>query len=102
MNVLIACISYQLIRLCTGDFCFIFSDVELKNKAWQVVELEESRNNVLQENQQLLENVSSLQFQIKDLHSIASTQSSDEFTKVSILNLLIRSSNIAVLALCIF
>ncbi|XP_024022442.1 uncharacterized protein LOC21387733 isoform X3 [Morus notabilis] len=49
----------------------------------QVVELEESRNNVLQENQQLLENVSSLQLQIKDLHSIASTQSSDEFTKLS-------------------
>ncbi|EXB74409.1 hypothetical protein L484_004230 [Morus notabilis] len=73
----------QLIRFCTGNFCFIFSDVELKNKAWQVVELEESRNNVLQENQQLLENVSSLQLQIKDLHSIASTQSSDEFTKLS-------------------
>lgn len=49
----------------------------------QVVELEESRNSVLQENQQLKENISSLQFRIKDLQSIASIQSSDEFTKLS-------------------
>lgn len=47
----------------------------------QVVELEESRNSVLQENLLLKENISSLQLQIKDLHSIASIQSPDEFTK---------------------
>lgn len=77
--------------------------MELKNKAWQVVELEESRNGVLQENLRLKENISSLQLQIKDLQSIASIQSLDEFTKVSILNSLVESSNIcrAVLALCI-
>lgn len=69
--------------------------MELKNKAWQVVELEESRNGVLQENLQLKENISSLQLQIEDLQSFASIQSLDEFTKVSILNSLVESSNIA-------
>ncbi|PON95095.1 Mitochondrial ATP synthase D chain-related protein [Trema orientale] len=49
----------------------------------QVVELEESKNNLLQENQQHIENISSLQMQIKDLQNIASTQSSEEFTKLS-------------------
>ncbi|XP_015897906.3 kinesin-like protein KIN-14B isoform X11 [Ziziphus jujuba] len=44
----------------------------------QVLELEESRNNVLQENQQL---VAQLQLQIKDFETISSTQPSDEVTK---------------------
>lgn len=54
----------------------------LKNKARQVVELEESRHNTLQENQHLKENISRLQLQIKDFETISSTQPSDEVTKV--------------------
>ncbi|GMN40615.1 hypothetical protein TIFTF001_009849 [Ficus carica] len=60
--------------------------LESEKHAWvleEVVELEESRNSVLQENLLLKENISSLQLQIKDLHSIASIQSPDEFTKLS-------------------
>lgn len=58
----------------------------ITNKAWQVVELQESKNNLLQENQQLMENKSSLHLQMNDLQSIASAQSSEEFTKVCVSN----------------
>ncbi|XP_048433264.1 interactor of constitutive active ROPs 2, chloroplastic-like [Pyrus x bretschneideri] len=47
----------------------------------QVSELEQSRNNLVQENQQLMENVSSLQLQIKNLESVSSTPSSDDLAK---------------------
>ncbi|KAF3449278.1 hypothetical protein FNV43_RR10006 [Rhamnella rubrinervis] len=46
----------------------------------QVVELVESRNNLLQENHQLVENISSLELQIEDFKNI-STHRSDELTK---------------------
>ena len=64
----------------------------LKNKAWQVVELVESRNNLLQENHQLVENISSLELQVKDFKNI-SIHPSDELTKVCFLNLLIKWFN---------
>ncbi|KAM1386885.1 myosin-1-like isoform X1 [Malus sylvestris] len=47
----------------------------------QVSELEQSRNNLVQENQQLMENISSLQLQIKNLESVSSTPSSDDLAK---------------------
>ncbi|XP_068341993.1 uncharacterized protein [Pyrus communis] len=47
----------------------------------QVSELEQSRNNLVQENQQLMENISSLQLQIKNLESVYSTPASDELAK---------------------
>ena len=62
---------------------YICSDREIKNKAWQVMELEEFRNNLLQENQRLMEITSGLQSQIQNLErSISSTSSSDELKKV--------------------
>lgn len=59
--------------------------MEIKTKAGQVLELEQSRDNVVQENQQLMENSSSLQLQIKNLESVSSTPSSDELAKVGFL-----------------
>ncbi|XP_050144300.1 uncharacterized protein LOC126619906 isoform X2 [Malus sylvestris] len=47
----------------------------------EVSELEQSRNNLVQENQQLMENISSLQLQIKNLESVSSTPSSDDLAK---------------------
>ncbi|KAB2630400.1 E3 ubiquitin-protein ligase BRE1-like [Pyrus ussuriensis x Pyrus communis] len=47
----------------------------------QVSELEQSRNNLVQENQQLMENISSLQLQIKNLENVYSTPASDELAK---------------------
>lgn len=65
---------------------FVFSsDMEIKTKAGQVLELEQSRDNVVQVNQQLMENSSSLQLQIKNLESVSSTPSSDELPKVGFL-----------------
>ncbi|RXH82022.1 hypothetical protein DVH24_036363 [Malus domestica] len=49
----------------------------------QVSELEQSRNNLVQENQQLMENISSLQLQIKNLESVYSTPASDKLAKAS-------------------
>ncbi|KAM2468456.1 hypothetical protein FF1_010126 [Malus domestica] len=49
----------------------------------QVSELEQSRYNLVQENQQLMENISSLQLQIKNLESVYSTPASDELAKAS-------------------
>ena len=65
-------------------FC---SDMEIKNKAWQVMELEEFRINILQENQLLKERVSSLHLQIKELEeSVSSAHASTEITKVCFLH----------------
>ncbi|PRQ42667.1 putative transcription factor bZIP family [Rosa chinensis] len=47
----------------------------------QVLELEQSRNNLVQENQQLMGNLSSLELQIKDLESVSSNRSSVEGAK---------------------
>ncbi|XP_021832017.1 myosin-1 isoform X1 [Prunus avium] len=58
----------------------ILNDDVAKLRA-QVLELEQSRDNVVQENQQLMENSSSLQLQIKNLESVSSTPSSDELAK---------------------
>lgn len=66
----------SIISLC---FC---SNMEIKNKAWQVSELEDFRNSILQENQLLKENISSLQLQIKELESVSSARISTEITKV--------------------
>lgn len=61
-------------------FC---SDTGIKNKAWQVMELEEFRNSILQENQLLKENISSLHLQIKELEeSASSSHASTENTEV--------------------
>ncbi|XP_031247467.1 putative leucine-rich repeat-containing protein DDB_G0290503 isoform X2 [Pistacia vera] len=50
----------------------------------QVVVLEESRNSLIKENQQLNENVSSLQLQLQNLeNSVSSARSSDEIKKTS-------------------
>lgn len=59
--------------------------MEIKTKAWQVLELEQSRTNLVQENQQLMGNLSTLELQIKDLESVSSTRSSVEVAKVSFL-----------------
>ncbi|XP_062072984.1 uncharacterized protein LOC133777429 isoform X2 [Humulus lupulus] len=59
--------------------------LERERHSWalkEVVEFEESKKNHLQETEQLMENISSLQLQIKDLQSIAS-KSSEECTKLS-------------------
>ncbi|XP_020422661.1 uncharacterized protein LOC18773016 isoform X2 [Prunus persica] len=58
----------------------ILNDDVAKLRA-QVLELEQSRDNVVQVNQQLMENSSSLQLQIKNLESVSSTPSSDELPK---------------------
>ncbi|XP_034218382.1 uncharacterized protein LOC117629850 isoform X5 [Prunus dulcis] len=58
----------------------ILNDDVAKLRA-QVLELEQSRDNFVQENQQLMENSSSLQLQIKNLESVSSTPSSDELPK---------------------
>lgn len=60
----------------------------LKNKAWQVTKLEESRNSLLQENKQLMENISSLQLQIMDHNRTSLSLSSIELPKVCFLDLL--------------
>ncbi|KAF4402264.1 hypothetical protein G4B88_003185 [Cannabis sativa] len=60
----------------------VSSDSAPSLSSWQVVEFEESQKNVLQEKEQLMENIASLQLQIKDLQNIAS-KSSEEFTKLS-------------------
>lgn len=54
----------------------IYSDMDIKIKASQVTELEESLKNLLQENQQLIENISGLQSQIQNsahLSTVSST-----------------------------
>lgn len=50
--------------------------MEIKNKAWQVAELEESKNNLLLENQQLRENVSGLHSTVQNLESSISFSAS--------------------------
>ncbi|XP_050382048.1 uncharacterized protein LOC126798989 [Argentina anserina] len=47
----------------------------------QVLELEQSRNNLVEENQQLMGNVSNLELQIKDRESVSSSRSSVEGAK---------------------
>ena len=47
--------------------------MEIKNKAWQVAELEESRKILLLENQQLKENLSGLQAKIGNLEKSGSS-----------------------------
>lgn len=59
--------------------------MENKTKAWQVLELEQSRDNLVQENQQLMGNLSSLELQIKDHESVSSSRASVEGAKVSFL-----------------
>lgn len=49
--------------------------------------LEESRSNLLLENRQLMENVSSLQLRLQNLETSASAHSSDGLMKVCFLNL---------------
>jgi len=62
--------------------------MEIKIKVWQVAELEESRSNVLLENQQLREKVSSLQSTVQNLeNSNASSHSWDTSQKVSFVTL---------------
>ncbi|KAL6998534.1 hypothetical protein U1Q18_008662 [Sarracenia purpurea var. burkii] len=59
----------------------VCSDREIKIKAWQVMELEESRNNLLQENQRLTESMFGLQSQIQTLEkSTAATHTSTVMT----------------------
>jgi uncharacterized protein YlxW (UPF0749 family) len=58
------------------------SDMEIKNKAWQVAELEESKNNLLLENQQLRENMSGLHSTIQNLENSISSASQDASAKV--------------------
>jgi len=56
----------------------LISDMEIKNKAWQVAELEESKNNLLLENQQLKENVSGLHSTIQNLENSGSSSASQD------------------------
>ncbi|XP_050114648.1 E3 ubiquitin-protein ligase BRE1-like isoform X4 [Malus sylvestris] len=61
-----------------------FKHLEGDRETWtlkEVSELEQSRNNLVQENQQLMENISSLQLQIKNLESVYSTPASDKLAK---------------------
>lgn len=65
-----------------------------------MVELEESRSKLLQENQHLTDNVSSLQFYIQNLeNNMSSGPSSDEVKKVYFLSLLAPLYS-CVLAIC--
>lgn len=57
------------------------ADMEIENKAWQVMELEKTRHHLLQENQQLKEDISSLQSQCQNLQS-STVSSSTLSTKV--------------------
>lgn len=50
--------------------------MEIKNKAWQVAELEESKNNLLLENQQLRENVLGLHSTVQNLENSSSSSAS--------------------------
>lgn len=73
------------------------SDMEIKNKAWQVAELEESRNNLWLENQQLKENVSGLHSTIQNLeNSSSSSASQDTSAKVCLCYLLCLKSTVDV------
>jgi chaperonin cofactor prefoldin len=56
--------------------------MEIKNKAWQVAELDESKNNLLLENQQLRENISGLHSTIQNLENSISSASQDASAKV--------------------
>lgn len=69
--------------------------MEIKNKAWQVAELEESKNNLLLENQQLRENVSGLHSTIQNLeNSSFSSASQDASVKVCLCYLLCLKSTV--------
>lgn len=66
--------------------CSICSDTDIEIKAWQVMELEESRNSLLQENLRLTEIVSGMQSQIQSLEkSIVSSCAVPVATMVSFL-----------------
>ena len=47
----------------------VWPDMDIEIKAWQVMELEESRKCLLQENQRLTESMSGLQSQIQNLEN---------------------------------
>jgi len=73
----------------------LISDMEIKNKAWQVAELEESKNNLLLENHQLKENVSGLHSIIQNLeNSRSSSASEDASAKVCLCYLLCLKSTV--------
>jgi chromosome segregation ATPase len=72
----------------------LISDMEIKNKAWQVAELEESKNNLLLENQQLRENVSGLHSTIQNLENSSSSASQDASAKVCLCYLLCLKSTV--------
>ncbi|CAI0474767.1 unnamed protein product [Linum tenue] len=56
--------------------------MKIKNEAWQVVELEENKSNLLKENQVLVERISDLQSRILTLDtSFSSENSSNQLTK---------------------
>ncbi|XP_012091023.1 protein hook homolog isoform X3 [Jatropha curcas] len=56
-------------------------NIDITKLRMQVVELEESRNSLLIENQQLVENISGLQLQLQSLETDISAKASDELKK---------------------
>jgi len=66
----------------------VCSDMEIKNKVWQVAELEERRNILLLENQQLKENLSGFETKIWNLEKSGSSFSLNASAKVSFLGIL--------------
>lgn len=70
-------------------FCS-WPDIEIKYKAWQVVEIEELKNNAMQENQGWKGQISELEERIKELEKNKShTFSSDEQVKVCFVMILL-------------
>lgn len=61
--------SYPIMSSSLYYTLYVWPDMEIENKAWQVMELEKSRHQLLQENQQLKEDISSLQSQCQNLQS---------------------------------
>ncbi|KAJ8422127.1 hypothetical protein Cgig2_012585 [Carnegiea gigantea] len=75
------CLTFMFFESPFSLFC---SDAKVKNKAWQVVELEGAKDSISQENRQLLGNISTLQSRIRDLEtSLGSTPSSMDAQKDS-------------------
>lgn len=86
VNATDSCTYLPLAGSCSEHSICILSDMDIKIKAWQVVELEELRNSLLQENQLLTENISGLQSQILNLERTAVVpQSSNDSKMVSYL-----------------
>lgn len=88
-----------LVMTISQQIC-VCSDMEIKNKVWQVAELEEYRNIVLVENQQLKEIISGLQSKVQNLENSSFTSYSlNASAKVCFLGIYIRLSYFTILFL---